>query len=433
MKWVILFLLTFSFSFAQNKPFKLYKKETSIGDTLLVIGGIHGNEPGGYFSASVLATHYKISKGNLWVVPNLNFESLLRNSRGIYGDMNRKFDKITKDDKDYDDVIKIKEIILSKEVDFITNLHDGRGFYREHSENSLFNPSAWGQAFIVDQKKLDIDSKYNNLDIFLPKVQNEINKDLSHNHHVFNLKNTKTKEKDEQMQQSLTYFAITNGKPAIAIETSKNIDDLVLKVKYQLVAIENIMKAMGIEFQRDFDIYNKNELFNVVHDHMSITINDRVKLSLNGIRDSIYYFPLKKEDNNFQFVHPLGAVIKNGDRFDVMIGNERITSLYPQYFEYTNDKNSKKIYVDNDGEIKEIDFTKPLLVKNYFEIKDNNYRVNIIGFSKENIDNESNIKVGLNNLMNRFSVDDKDTYRIEFYDENKYFNTLFVKFKGYKI
>jgi hypothetical protein len=129
----------------------------------------------------------------------------------------------------------------------------------------------------------------------------------------------------------------------------------------------------------------------------------------------------------------LGAVIKNGDRFDVMIGNERITSLYPQYFEYTNDKNSKKIYVDNDGEIKEIDFTKPLLVKNYFEIKDNNYRVNIIGFSKENIDNESNIKVGLNNLMNRFSVDDKDTYRIEFYDENKYFNTLFVKFKGYKI
>lgn len=327
MKSILILIFILSNLLASNLPFDLYKKDSSEGDTLLVIGGIHGNEPGGYFSAAILATSYKITKGNLWVVPNLNFESLLKNNRGIYGDMNRKFDKITKDDKDYEDVERIKKIILSKEVDFIANLHDGRGFYREHWENSIFNPSAWGQAFIVDQKKLDINSKYKDLDIFLSKVQNEINKDLAKNHHIFNLKNTKTKEKDEQMQQSLTYFAITHGKPAIAIETSKNIEDLVQKVKYQLIAIEKIMKVMGIKFQKDFDVSNYDVLNNIINNYMDVSINDVVTLNLNDIRPSLYYFPLKKDGNRFNFKHPLGSVIKQNDRYDLMIGNKRVTSI----------------------------------------------------------------------------------------------------------
>ena len=40
---------------------QLIKKENSDSNTtLLVIAGIHGNEPGGYFAASVLASNYTI-------------------------------------------------------------------------------------------------------------------------------------------------------------------------------------------------------------------------------------------------------------------------------------------------------------------------------------------------------------------------------------
>ena len=40
---------------------------------LLVVGGIQGDEPGGFSAASLLVTHYRITSGSVWVVPNLNF------------------------------------------------------------------------------------------------------------------------------------------------------------------------------------------------------------------------------------------------------------------------------------------------------------------------------------------------------------------------
>jgi len=46
----------------------LIKKENNDSNTtLLVIAGIHGNEPGGYFAAALLAMHYKITSKNLWI------------------------------------------------------------------------------------------------------------------------------------------------------------------------------------------------------------------------------------------------------------------------------------------------------------------------------------------------------------------------------
>jgi len=88
---------------AQNQfDFKLIKKGQDNNNTMLVIGGIQGDEPGGFISASLLATHYEITKGSLWIVPNLNFYSIIKRSRGPYGDMNRKFAYIKK-------MIKIKK------------------------------------------------------------------------------------------------------------------------------------------------------------------------------------------------------------------------------------------------------------------------------------------------------------------------------------
>ena len=69
----------------------IYKiKGKKPGKTLMLIGGIQGNEPGGFLSADLYAD-MRLEKGNLVVVPRANFYSIITNQRGPNGDLNRKF------------------------------------------------------------------------------------------------------------------------------------------------------------------------------------------------------------------------------------------------------------------------------------------------------------------------------------------------------
>jgi predicted deacylase len=63
------------------------------GKTIMLIGGIQGDEPGSYLTADLYADIH-LKKGNLIVVPRANFYSILLSRReGLTGDMNRKFGK----------------------------------------------------------------------------------------------------------------------------------------------------------------------------------------------------------------------------------------------------------------------------------------------------------------------------------------------------
>ena len=102
-----------SHSFSEPLQFSLHKLESdNPGPTMLVIGGIQGDEPGGFTAASMLVTNYKVTNGNLWVVPNLNFESIIKRSRGVHGDMNRKFNTLSKNDPEFEQVQKIKNNLI---------------------------------------------------------------------------------------------------------------------------------------------------------------------------------------------------------------------------------------------------------------------------------------------------------------------------------
>jgi hypothetical protein len=228
IKKLTLFIFLTIYAFADVQLIK--KENPDSNTTLLVIAGIHGDEPGGYFAASILSTHYKINSKNLWIVPNLNKKSIQRNSRGIYGDMNRKFSNIKKRDRDKKTINEIKKIILEKKVSLVLNLHDGHGFYRKENHGKIFNPNAWGQTCVIDQCDLNITQPFGNLNTIALDVKNRMNKKLLAEHHSFNVRNTKTKFDDEAMQLSLTYFAVTNSKPAFAIESSKNLSSLSKKV-----------------------------------------------------------------------------------------------------------------------------------------------------------------------------------------------------------
>ena len=85
--------------------YKIYGRQD--GPTMLIIGGIQGDEPGGFLSADSYAD-IKLEKGNLIVIPRTNFYSIMLYNREVKGvDMNRLFDK-TPNDWQGDIVNKIK-------------------------------------------------------------------------------------------------------------------------------------------------------------------------------------------------------------------------------------------------------------------------------------------------------------------------------------
>ncbi|WP_428737157.1 M99 family carboxypeptidase catalytic domain-containing protein [Sulfurimonas sp.] len=429
MKHILtLCFLSFSILFASNV--QLIKKENPDSNTtLLVIGGIHGNEPGGYFTASILSQHYNITSKNLWIVPNLNRDSILQNERGIYGDMNRKFLSIKNNDPDKTIVDEIKKIILEPKVSLVVNLHDGHGFYRKKNQGSIFNPNAWGQTCVIDQCQLKQNQIFGNLNDIALNVKNNINQRLLAKHHKFDVKNTQTKYDDEQMQLSLTYFAVTHNKPAFAIETSKNLSSLSQKVFYQLLAIEEYMKIMGITYKRDFTL-NEKELAKILKNYGTLTINHNFLLDLNNIKKILRFIPIKSASNDFKFSHSLGKIKESKGVYKVYIGNKLITKLKPQYFKISSNC-PESFIVEVDGKQIPIEKASKFFVHDDFKVLGiKGYRVNIIGYSSPHKTDESGLVIRKKDMNKLYSIDKNGSiYRIEFYKEDKFCTMLLVQFK----
>lgn len=426
-----LFLLFFSITSLNALPFNIIKKETDILNTptLLVIGGIHGNEPGSYFAAALLSRYYHIKQGNLWIVPDLNRPSIQQDNRGINGDMNRKFSDIDPQDADVETVQEIQKIITEKQVALILNLHDGHGFYRKKHLNTIFNPNAWGQTCVIDQGTLDTEHPYGNLNEIASKVSGELNNDLIEGHHFFDVRNTNTRFDDEAMKHSLTYFAVTHNKPAFAIETSKNLPSLHHKVFYHLHAIECYMKLMGIKYERTFDL-NMDAIEQLLKNHDYLTINNNIYFDLQNLKNSLSFIPLQSERNEFKFAHPLGSVQKNKTQYDLFIGNQKISTLIPSY--HPKELCSMPITILADGKTQKLSFATDFFVTADFKIINNdlNTRVNVIGFTKKGVKDEANILVGLSDLDSKYSIDTAHkSYRVEFYQKNRFCGMVLVHFK----
>ena len=434
MKKVVLslcFLLS-TYALSANLHYSLIKKESGKeGSTLLIVGGIHGDEPGGYFAPMLLARYYKIESGTLWIVPNLNFDSIVKNSRGINGDMNRKFAKIETKDKDFDTVTEIKKLILNPKVDLTLNLHDGQGFYREKNIDKNFNQKAWGQATIIDQQQIP-NAKYGNLADIATKVNQETNVGLIEDVHEFNVKNTNTKTQDKAMQQSLTYFSITNNKPAFAIETSKNITNLSQKVFYQLKTIEKFMNVMNIKYSRSFDL-TEETIKKLLHDEGIIEIPPtKIMLDLSTLKPYIKFFPMNKDKLIYTSNNPLIAVIKEKDEYKIMNGNTLVSTLKPDFIEFEHSLNDVSLIID--GKKTTAKIGSLISAKNSFQVDPiNGYRINIIGFSKPGVVSEGGIKVEPKDFIKTYAIDkDETTYMVHYYKDKKFCGMVNIKFEDEK-
>jgi len=220
------------------------------GKTLMLIGGIQGNEPGGFLSADLYAD-MSLEKGNLIVVPRANFYSILLNKRGPHGDMNRKFTHEDTAESMEDKIVAILKKLIAQS-DYLLNLHDGSGYYYPEYIDKWRNPMRFGQSIISDCELYNVPGTNQTLDLatMAGKVIKEVNSHIKNRLYQFHYNNTKTGEPDsahKEQRKSATYYALTKHHiPAFGVETSKFLPSMDLKVRYHNLIINTFMKHFDI-------------------------------------------------------------------------------------------------------------------------------------------------------------------------------------------
>ncbi|MCF6267804.1 MAG: hypothetical protein L3J57_14860 [Desulfuromusa sp.] len=424
----LLFVMLISATHLFAADFSFHQQQgTRQGSTLLVIGGIDGDEPGGFHAAATLVTHYQVQRGNLWIVPNLNFESILKRQRG---NMNLKFASISKHDHQYQQVQQIKKIITQPQVDLILNLHDGSGFYHPERINSQRNPNRWGQSCVIDQSRIE-NVRFGNLEHLAEIIIQQINSKTSTQGQNFLLKNmhTATDRKAIAAKKSLSYFAVRNQKPCLSVEASKT-HSVSLRTYYHLLALEATMQQMGIHFTRDFQLTPQGVKQIIKDDAVLALVGGRVQLELNNMRTTIKNFPLPETGTpKFTANNPLITLLPADNRYRIHYGNNRLAFINPHFVDLDRSIDSVKMVID--GMLQSVSFGSIVPVKKNFLVKEQQgYRVNVVGFSKPGHPNDGHLPISHAQLKQSYSIDKAgQLYRVEIYRNERFSGMILVDFR----
>ncbi|GAA7900285.1 DL-carboxypeptidase Csd4 [Helicobacter pylori] len=399
---------------------------------LLLLAGIQGDEPGGFNATNLFLMHYSVLKGLVEVVPVLNKPSMLRNHRGLYGDMNRKFAALDKNDPEYPTIQEIKSLIAKPNIDAVLHLHDGGGYYRPIYIDAMLNPKRWGNCFIIDQDEVK-GAKFPNLLAFANNTIESINAHLLHPIEEYHLKNTHTAQGDTEMQKALTFYAINQKKSAFANEASKELP-LASRVFYHLQAIEGLLNQLNIPFKRDFEL-NPNSVHALINDKsLWAKISSLPKMPLFNLRPKLNHFPLPNNTKIPQIPIESNAyivgLVKNKQEVFLKYGNKLMTRLSPFYIEFDPSLEEVKMQIDNKDQMVKIGSVVEVKESFYIHAMDN-IRANVIGFSvsNESKPNEMGYTIRFKDFQKRFSLDKQERiYRIEFYKNNAFSGMILVKF-----
>ncbi len=420
---------------SDHLDFSFFKKGQE-GPVLLVIGGIQGDEPGGFSAATLIATRYTAKKGTLWVVPNLNFPSIIKSSRGIHGDMNRKFAALDRADPQYKIVSRIQEIIRDPSVCLVLNLHDGSGYYRPKYVDKWHGPKRWGQSIIIDQARMPlmqvpkgnalVEKQVELIDT-AAFVTAAVNKHLLDPDHIMHVHDTMTAKGDKEMEKSLSWFAVRHGKPAFGLEASKNLP-VVKRTYYHLHMIESFAQTLGIELSRDFDL-NLEGVRKALYSDLSVNFMDgRIILPLEDVRRSIRFLPLQPlKEQALVTSKPIMAVLPKDKALQVHYGNRLLTTINPDWHELDTSLTSVKVTVDGKG--KQVRFGEIVQVKkNFATLAPKGYRVNAIG-ANTGLKDENLKEFSSKNFITSYSVDNGGSlYRVEIYRDKKFCGMFLVRF-----
>jgi hypothetical protein len=263
-----------------------YIKGQNKGPKIVIIGGIHGNETGGYLTAGLL-NKLKINRGEILVIPRASIISIMANQRGYNGDMNKKFDCNVSNDKDFKYVMKIKKLILDFKPELLISLHDGYGF-------SINDKKAWGQSIVIDE------IKYKNFELLktAKKLQKLVNKKLKYK---IGLITTFTfTKKGSYNKNGLSGWSLKHGIEAYSLEASKNIPlkeklkthKTLLKEFLKLKGIKNNIEDLKLEIKKPIVKLLINGKEKIIHKNTLLVLpkNSKIKF-LNLNKDGYYIVP----------------------------------------------------------------------------------------------------------------------------------------------
>ncbi|MEF3254713.1 MAG: hypothetical protein K6348_03990 [Deferribacterales bacterium] len=410
--------------------FRIYGKKP--GNKGLIVGGIQGDEPGGYLSADMYVDTV-LEKGDLIIIPRANFKSIILFNRGADGDMNRRFiDKKTQ--HLMDDVVDIIKKLMG-EVDFFLHLHDGSGFYNPKYINPLRNPNRWGQSIIVDADKYVCGNNIINLKEIALNIIKKTNEKIENRQYHFQYFNTDTDNpntKYKDMKKTATYYALKNFCiPSFGLETSKNLPNNETKLLHKKYLIDNFLEHFDIVKSNHFEIFLPKPILNyiiisldnetrIVQDKEIVNVKANQVLKINNI-SSNYKRGLSCDILWFNGLNDGGIeyVIKNDteiicrkDNFKIAtitlkINREKLAGVN------TNNKflihlNNEEKYIDN-GETITVKYGSVLKLINFNG--NSNIPINLRGFvppnAKFNDGDDKNIDIKIDNktLIKRFAVE----------------------------
>jgi len=192
------------------------------GPTIMIMSGVHGNEPSGIEATKELIKNIQLSKGELIIIPEVNKEACKLGLRSISSveDLNRIFPGNIKSQGINRLAGEIFEIMQEKDIDFLLDLHESVKYYNQNS-------SHYGQTIILDNKTE-----------ILYAISNYLKEELNN---IVILPENYFEIIIEPIKGSSTYEALNNHNiPGITFETCTKIE-FNKRVRFHSKCIEKIL------------------------------------------------------------------------------------------------------------------------------------------------------------------------------------------------
>ncbi len=227
-----------------NLEYFSYGTPTKNNKTILILGGIHGNEPSGskaivQLMNDINMNRVKIKNNRLIFIPYVNYCALQMNKRlmPFIGDLNRKFPTTENYDEDDLHTIIKKILIFVKEADFVIDFHEGWGFYKQ-------NNGSIGSTITPTNTNIS-----NNI---AELIYTNINNNIADDNKKFtiltdddNLIKTNQNKygKNNEIKNTFRYYANLIKENYVLIETSgqNNIQDLDIRISQARTVIDTVL------------------------------------------------------------------------------------------------------------------------------------------------------------------------------------------------
>ena len=202
------------------------KQGDKSGPTVVVVGGVHGDEVAGYQAAEALKA-WHVEEGTLVLVPQAHVEAIRRKVRAYPRNMNRLFPGKANGDAMDKLAFEIWNLIKKSKPQLLLTLHESRGFYAQ-------DHARYGQTFTFDFEELRPQ---------FARVADTVNASIAVPLNQFHIK-------VEAFDTCPTYCAWKwLHVPATSIETTRTLP-LDLRVEMQLKACGAFFDSYGLRARR---------------------------------------------------------------------------------------------------------------------------------------------------------------------------------------